>query len=99
MRVLVQRMGSANDRRRSVAESRCFAPGGVRGVGRRRRGSLTKMYEYRYQVTRNGHKVGWAEAEFHGVAIWEVNHPEFVDPANHGPWSTSTKQCTRAASR
>ena len=38
------------------------------------------MYEYRYQITRNGQKVGWAEAEFHGVATWEVHHPEFVDP-------------------
>jgi hypothetical protein len=38
------------------------------------------MYEYRYQVTRDGHKVGWVEAEFHGPAIWEVTHPDFSDP-------------------
>ena len=36
--------------------------------------------EYRYRITRDGTQVGWAEAEFHGVANWEVNHPAFKDP-------------------
>ncbi len=36
--------------------------------------------EYRYRITRDGAQVGWAEAEFHGVAVWEVNHPAFSDP-------------------
>jgi len=38
------------------------------------------MYEYRYQVTRDGRKVGWVEAEYHGPAVWEVRHPDFIDP-------------------
>jgi hypothetical protein len=37
-------------------------------------------YEYRYQITRNGRRVGWIEAEFHGPAVWEVDDPTFVDP-------------------
>jgi hypothetical protein len=41
---------------------------------------MTTTYEYRYQVTRNGTKVGWVQAEFHGLAIWEISHPAFVDP-------------------
>ena len=41
---------------------------------------MTATYVYRYQVTRDGTKVGWVEAEFHGRAIWEISHPAFVDP-------------------
>jgi hypothetical protein len=37
-------------------------------------------YEYRYQVTRNGRRVGRVEAEFHGRAVWEIDDPAFVDP-------------------
>jgi hypothetical protein len=36
--------------------------------------------EYRYRITKNGEQVGWAEAEFHGAARWQVEHPAFVDP-------------------
>jgi hypothetical protein len=42
-------------------------------------GSRT-AYEYRYQITRNGRRVGWIEAEFHGPAVWELDDPTFVDP-------------------
>ena len=37
-------------------------------------------YEYRYQITRHGQKVGWFEAEWHGAARWEIHHPDFMDP-------------------
>ena len=37
-------------------------------------------YEYRYQVTRNGERVGTVEAEFHGQAAWQIDDPAFVDP-------------------
>ena len=37
-------------------------------------------YEYRYQVTRDGLRVGTVEAEFRGRAIWHIEHPDFVDP-------------------
>jgi hypothetical protein len=40
----------------------------------------TNMYEYRYQVTKNGQRVGSLEAEYHGRAIWTIDHPDFVDP-------------------
>ncbi len=40
-----------------------------------------RAYEYRYQVIRDGRKVGWVEAEFHGRAIWQISHPDFVEPA------------------
>jgi hypothetical protein len=36
--------------------------------------------EYRYRITRDGTQVGWAEAEYHGAAIWEIAHPAFTDP-------------------
>ena len=38
------------------------------------------VYEYRYQITRNGRRVGWIEAEFHGPAVYEIDDPTFVDP-------------------
>ena len=38
------------------------------------------MFEYRYQVTKNGERVGTVEAEYHGQAQWTINHPDFVDP-------------------
>ncbi len=37
-------------------------------------------FEYRYQVTKNGVRVGTVEAEYHGRAVWHIDHPEFVDP-------------------
>lgn len=37
-------------------------------------------FEYRYQVTRGGVKVGTIEAEYHGRATWCIDHPDFVDP-------------------
>jgi sirohydrochlorin ferrochelatase len=37
-------------------------------------------FEYRYRVTRAGSQVGWATAEYHGAAAWQVDHPAFVDP-------------------
>ena len=36
--------------------------------------------EYRYRITLDGMPVGWAEAEFHGAANWQVDHPAFKDP-------------------
>ena len=36
--------------------------------------------EYRYQVTKDGQRVGTVEAEFHGQARWEIHDPAFVDP-------------------
>lgn len=35
---------------------------------------------YRYQVTRDGVRVGSVTAQFHGVAEWRIDHPAFVDP-------------------
>jgi hypothetical protein len=37
-------------------------------------------YEYRYQITKNGRRVGWIEAEYHGRAVWTLEDPNFVDP-------------------
>jgi hypothetical protein len=40
-------------------------------------------YEYRYQIIRNGQRVGWIEAEFHGPAVYGLDDPslvDFVDP-------------------
>lgn len=37
-------------------------------------------FEYRYQVTKNGVRVGTVEAEYHGRASWQIQHPDFVDP-------------------
>jgi hypothetical protein len=39
-----------------------------------------EKFGYRYQITRNGECVGWAEAEWHGAAIWSVDHAAFRDP-------------------
>ncbi len=37
-------------------------------------------YRYRYQVTKDGQRVGSVEAEYHGRAAWTIAHPDFVDP-------------------
>jgi hypothetical protein len=37
-------------------------------------------YKYRYQVTKQGQRVGSIEAEYHGRAVWVIDHPDFVDP-------------------
>ena len=37
-------------------------------------------FEYRYQVTRNGVRVGSVSAEWHGRAEWSIDHPDFRDP-------------------
>ena len=39
-------------------------------------------YEYRYQITRNGKRVGWIEADWHGPAIWGFDDPSvsIADP-------------------
>jgi hypothetical protein len=37
-------------------------------------------FEYRYQVTKDGLRVGTVEAEYHGRAVWRIDHPDFVDP-------------------
>jgi hypothetical protein len=41
---------------------------------------MTEEYPYRYQVLRNGERVGTVEAEYHGRAMWRIEHPAFVDP-------------------
>jgi hypothetical protein len=41
---------------------------------------MSVTFEYRYQVTKNGIRVGTVEAEYHGRAVWEIDHPDFVDP-------------------
>ena len=43
--------------------------------------------EYRYQVTKNGVRVGSVEAEWHGRAEWSIDHPDFGIPASRGPSS------------
>ena len=37
-------------------------------------------YTYRYQITKNGQRVGTVQAEYHGRADWTIDHPDFVDP-------------------
>jgi hypothetical protein len=37
-------------------------------------------FKYRYQVTKQGQRVGSIEAEYHGRAVWVIDHPDFVDP-------------------
>ena len=37
-------------------------------------------FEYHYRITRDGAQVGWAEANWHGAAIWSVTDPSFLDP-------------------
>lgn len=37
-------------------------------------------FAYRYQVTRDGVRVGTLYAEWHGRAEWQIDHPAFVDP-------------------
>ncbi|MBV9582602.1 MAG: hypothetical protein JO057_28795 [Chloroflexi bacterium] len=36
--------------------------------------------EYRYQVRKNGVRVGSVAAEWHGRAEWWIDHPDFRDP-------------------
>ena len=43
------------------------------------------VFDYRYQVTKDGVRVGTIEAEFHGRAIWQIDHPDFVDPGEPRP--------------
>jgi hypothetical protein len=38
------------------------------------------LFDYAYRITRDGTQVGWATAEYHGAATWQVDHPAFVDP-------------------
>ena len=37
-------------------------------------------FDYHYQVTKNGERVGTIDAEYHGRAVWQIEHPDFVDP-------------------
>jgi hypothetical protein len=37
-------------------------------------------YEYRYQVIKDGLRVGSIIAEYHGRAEWVIDDPDFVDP-------------------
>ena len=37
-------------------------------------------FDYHYQVTKNGVRVGTIDAEYHGRAMWQIEHPDFVDP-------------------
>lgn len=37
-------------------------------------------FEYHYQVTKHGTRVGSVEAEYHGRAVWTIDDPDFVDP-------------------
>ena len=47
---------------------------------RRRLVPEAMAYRYRYQVTKDGQRVGSVEAEYHGRAAWMIDHPDFVDP-------------------
>ena len=40
----------------------------------------TVEHAYRYQVTKNGRRVGSVLAEYHGRAEWVIDDPDFVDP-------------------
>src|SRR5712664_315946 len=47
----------------------------------RRHGLLgATWFRYRYQITKNGERVGSVTAEYHGRAAWTIDHPDFVDP-------------------
>jgi len=37
-------------------------------------------FDYHYQVTKDGVRVGSVMAEYHGRAEWSIDHPDFVDP-------------------
>jgi hypothetical protein len=37
-------------------------------------------FDYRYQVLKDGLRVGSLKAEYHGRAVWRIDHPDFVDP-------------------
>ena len=37
-------------------------------------------FDYRYQVVKDGACVGSVSAEYHGRAVWDISHPDFVDP-------------------
>ncbi|MBV9543251.1 MAG: hypothetical protein JOY61_02605 [Chloroflexi bacterium] len=41
---------------------------------------MADEYPYRYQVLRDGERVGTVESEYHGRAIWRIEHPAFIDP-------------------
>jgi hypothetical protein len=41
---------------------------------------VTEAFQYRYQVTRDGVRVGSVIAEWHGRAEWRIDHPDFRDP-------------------
>jgi hypothetical protein len=40
----------------------------------------TVTFDYRYQVIKDGTRVGSVSAEYHGRAVWSISHPDFVDP-------------------
>ena len=40
----------------------------------------TEVFEYRYQVLKDGVRVGSVDIEYHGRARWQIDHPDFVDP-------------------
>jgi hypothetical protein len=44
--------------------------------------TLPEMAEprYRYQITRNGQRVGWIEAEWRGPAEWQLEDASFQGP-------------------
>ena len=41
---------------------------------------MVMTLEYRYQVTKNGVRVGSVEAEWHGRAEWSRDHPPVRAP-------------------
>jgi hypothetical protein len=41
---------------------------------------MPEPFEYRYQVIKNGERVGSVIAEWHGRAAWSIHHPDFRDP-------------------
>jgi hypothetical protein len=40
----------------------------------------SSSFKYRYQVFKDGVRVGWVVAEWHGRAEWSIDHPDFRDP-------------------
>ena len=56
-------------------------------------------YEYRYQVTRQGQKVGWFEAEWHGAARGEIHHPDSWTRVHLAPLNDWMQHCMRVALR
>ena len=41
---------------------------------------MAMTYDYRYQVLKDGVRVGSVAAEWHGRAEWSIDHPDFRDP-------------------